>query len=884
MHDLENDLELLTELDRWRVRSAHLRDIGQRALARSYSEDSSEWASSTLPVFEAANVLKAMLVHPTHLEFPHEFVEALEHLSLKSIVQADPDDVPVLRAAKTMCALATAPNSAFSPSVMFLYYYIIRAIYAADAPEWSMGGTPAGEGLSPRAYVTWECIKAILHFQRALENTAALIGGIETILVQRHERLSRVLPDAWERIDARRLRLDFATSLQTLRNNIALRLPILNTIDAQFETAAFARTFRRELKTELRRCARGFKHAAREIARYHATLRRSGDAAVRKRADRLETAHRIALGAVRDAAAKAERALQFFALYRDPVSQLAHIRQNFDDAARGTAKVLHPAAKYVERVLDRELAGAFSSTSQIGWDPAEMAFAAVAYGEATGRWGDERLRHAVRHLTSVISERGRFPLGRPIHTSERGYQLQPLNADVIRAFARVLQHVPAMDVDGSAIRSLMTYFEDTRSSDDRGIWYADEARGEHRGSRIATATAILALAQVNELLDDRINAIVFRHFSTRTPDVGGGPRLPDLFYGDYGLAACRDTAIRRSDSVAMVLERMRAHVLGVPAAGYRSEALFSVVLYGPPGTGKTTLMEALARSCGVTLVEVTPSDIVIGGADAIERRARAVFKALSLLTRAVVLFDEFDPVLLRRNVDETKPTVFSFLTPGMLPKLKSLHDCASRRSVAYALITNLVGKLDEAAIRAGRFDLKIGIYPPDLLSRAGRLRKAIAEFEASRRSKRLPLLPRPGQRLIWDVLRKTAGSGMNTLARRGWFTAPTDVPTSENNIFRRLYDPDCAELADLQPDAHFEPGRKLNGADAEREFREWLWVRLWDELATTGQALDQEPSSELLERAFEGVRNHESIQPDHAGGLAEPRPQRRRERRSRRST
>lgn len=81
-------------------------------------------------------------------------------------------------------------------------------------------------------------------------------------------------------------------------------------------------------------------------------------------------------------------------------------------------------------------------------------------------------------------------------------------------------------------------------------------------------------------------------------------------------------------------------------------------------------------------MEVTPSDIIVGGAEAIERRAKTVFEALSLLTRVVILFDEFDPVLWRRKPDKGVPiSVFEFLTPGMLPKLKDLNRAAKKRSL-----------------------------------------------------------------------------------------------------------------------------------------------------------------------------------------------------------
>jgi SpoVK/Ycf46/Vps4 family AAA+-type ATPase len=105
------------------------------------------------------------------------------------------------------------------------------------------------------------------------------------------------------------------------------------------------------------------------------------------------------------------------------------------------------------------------------------------------------------------------------------------------------------------------------------------------------------------------------------------------------------------------------------------------VLYGPPGAGKTTLVEAVAKSAGVPLVEITPSDILVGGEEAIERRTRHVFLALSMLTHVVILFDEFDPILQnrgKRKGDEPAKSIFEFLTPGMLPKLKLLHDSAKQ--------------------------------------------------------------------------------------------------------------------------------------------------------------------------------------------------------------
>jgi hypothetical protein len=208
-------------------------------------------------------------------------------------------------------------------------------------------------------------------------------------------------------------------------------------------------------------------------------------------------------------------------------------------------------------------------------------------------------------------------------------------------------------------------------------------------------------------------------------------------------------------------------------------------------------------------------------------------------------------------VEEKSPSVFSFLTPGMLPKLKNLHDRAKGRAVAYVLITNLIGKLDPAAIRNGRFDARLGIYPPDLLSRAGRLWSAAIRYQRNQQAqgKQAGL---PDRQAVWMVASKTGGGPMNTLGRPGWFTAPKQISDRETNAFAALYA--NRELRAPEPEATRELLDFVSPA-AKDEFQQWSWVDLWDASATaerdqdevltsspTRAAVDEEYNQELLRR------------------------------------
>ena len=854
VNPLEDEIDKLSDLDRLRVRSAELRDRGRDALR---DPDNKRWHDSDSPVEEAL-IVKALCDRRTGTGPPDQLVTSLESMKAKEIFDGA-IKVPVLRAARAMQALAAAPSSAFSESLMLFYYQIIREIYSADMPDWRVGGARAAVGGTASAYVTGECIRALLSFVRTLEDTGRFLEEVRKIL-ERRKQLEPPLPSRWCNVERARLNHDFYTTIKRLSGNLALKIDFANLKPSTMDD--FLARVPDQIAGAINIAIETFQSAWERVEklreeekevreqRQQGRRRRAGQAdysrsAAEKQLERSATGHAVAAGAIEQAIERAEAAAELFATRgRGLDAALRQLSEMFQAAAASVRKLIHPAKSFLSTVLDRELAAA-ASEGRPDWDPGEMAFAAASYGFAAGSWDDDRLRRAGLFLSEALRERGRFPAGKPFHVDSTGLHVEVLNAEVLRAFAQLMEHVYEIPIECRLVKRMLHFFEDTRkdvsTSPPSYGWHPEQVQQPARPIRWVSAVAVLALDRINRLLDERINNLVFRHFFVRRSSELKELDLRTLFYPDYGLRPGIEKGLWGEESVALSLERLRSHVVGVrPEKG--GDPLFSLVLHGPPGTGKTTLVEALARSCGVPLVEVTPSDLVSGGADAVERRARAVFRALSLLTRVVVMFDEFDPILRRRDPKDRGPsTVFSFLTPGMLPKLKNLHDQAGKRGVSYVLITNLIGTLDEAAVRAGRFDRLVGVYPPDPLSRAGRLMDQLLALE-----KTLEKMPELKDR-VRDAVRGTAGAPMESLTRRGWFVrSKSRDETPAGSPFDYVMKQPAAEF-NPRITAEAVPKKEIQGEGTavEREYQQWAWVRKWDE--------DGAWKNETLDKALDTV-------------------------------
>jgi hypothetical protein len=807
MNILDEELASLTELDNLRREARQLRQAGKEALRniqKNIQKEVPKWEASE-DLIEAALLVKIQahrhLGGEEHDAKPQndDLIDRLLKIRLKEDLFIDElnekngpltaAQVPVLAATRIMQSLVTTSKYAFTRASLLCYYRIVREIQSADSPNWTIGGAKAGKGGDPTAFITSECIRAILSFERTHRDTSLFFRQTFELYeeLKKLQKLDDKQPASvqkWKETEIERVGLAWFTSTEVRLGEIALKLHERNTqgpINRAY-LEEYLKNLPNDLKKNIEKARVEFVNALDELNAYREGEEQSvADPALsnseqgkkeRRRLDRSETAHRLAKSVVEQAIEAADKALELCEEDGEKTLQnLEKLSELFEEIAGRIHKVAEPAKRFVEAILNRELAAASSGT-KMDWDARELVFAAAAYGAVTGWETSERLTQACILLSEAISQKGTFPPGRPFLLMSNGFVLHPIAFEVTRCFAQLLQRVN-VPVNARLVLRLLHLFrlhkcevevKKTGSTRQCG-WCFEDPLVPTKPSLWVTATAVMALNRIVRMLNAKINFEGFKYFSVKQPGKGlTGPELKQLIYPDYGLTqADRAAGVEPENSIAITLERMRAHILKINLPKSYKHPLYSSLFYGPPGTGKTTLLEALALSSNVPLVEISPSDIVVAGQELVESRARAVFEVLSMLSRVVITLDEFEPILYKREEAKAATSIFTFVTPAMLPKLKKLHEAAKQQSLVYCLVTNHRDKLDEAAIRKGRFDHHIGIYDMDPLSRAGVFLKRIYA--------KIDRLERAQYKRFEEVIRLLAAISIDEAVKE-WFKVP----------------------------------------------------------------------------------------------------------------
>jgi len=140
------------------------------------------------------------------------------------------------------------------------------------------------------------------------------------------------------------------------------------------------------------------------------------------------------------------------------------------------------------------------------------------------------------------------------------------------------------------------------------------------------------------------------------------------------------------------------------------------LLVGPPGTGKTLLAKAVAGEAKVPFFSLSGSDFVEMFVGVGASRVRDLFKQAKEKAPAIIFIDEIDAIGRARGKnnsfgsnDERENTLNQLLT--------EMDGFGTNSGVIILAATNRADVLDNALMRAGRFDRQIYVDMPDINER-----------------------------------------------------------------------------------------------------------------------------------------------------------------------
>jgi cell division protease FtsH len=147
-----------------------------------------------------------------------------------------------------------------------------------------------------------------------------------------------------------------------------------------------------------------------------------------------------------------------------------------------------------------------------------------------------------------------------------------------------------------------------------------------------------------------------------------------------------------------------------------------VLLSGAPGTGKTLLARAVAGEAHAAFFSISASEFIEAIVGVGAARVRDLFAKAKEAAPSIIFIDELDAIGRSRQGsvsvtganDEREQTLDQILT--------EIDGFESSQAVVVLAATNRPDVLDPALLRAGRFDRRVAVQPPDRKGRAAILK------------------------------------------------------------------------------------------------------------------------------------------------------------------
>ena len=367
------------------------------------------------------------------------------------------------------------------------------------------------------------------------------------------------------------------------------------------------------------------------------------------------------------------------------------------------------------RGIDREVSFA-SARNDTEFDPAEL-LSGVLIGERRKSISRIEADHGIRLSLRAARDDGSWWSGQPVFLEKRVLGVWPSTPDIVLLLAtavRQFSDVVCADaclsrfIDWLEIRAVPQNPRWWQSVSDEPLWgWSSEAR-EPGIDVWTTATAVKALLEIREIIEDRLWSICRERFTVLT----NLKRLTEIDPVDLGARH----GVRLQTRLLRNAARVRLN---------EDDAEFSYMLHGPPGSSKSVLGQAIGAEMwpGATrFVRITPADFTRRGESGLDFEARFIFRLLSHVRGVTIFFDEIDDLLRVREIG-AEPAFIRLVIPGMLNRLQDLRDVARAQEICFLLGTNYIDQIEPALIRPGRIDLAIPVPYPDAWSRHAILEK-----------------------------------------------------------------------------------------------------------------------------------------------------------------